>query len=167
MKKLFWLSAISFFISSATILFMPLGSFEPDGNSQLAYSLAGVFWLFLIMGLAFTFPVGRRRKKDKGRRNLYGFTFFRFFSNKPTLFFDAMLIIGIIALVVSLFIIRTLPGWLTLAGTFATVFALEMHGLFNGKNYEWLYGRYGIRIKGKRSRVYNYADELLERLEME
>ena len=139
MKKLFWLSAASFFISSATILFMPLGSFEPEGNSVLAYFLAGAFWLFLLMGFAFLFPISRRRKKNKDNRSLRGFTYFRFFSSKPALFFDTMLIIGIITLIVSLFIVRTLPGWVTLAGTFTTVFALEMHGLFNGKNYQWLY----------------------------
>ena len=164
MKKLFWFSAASFFISSATILFMPLGSFEPDGNNQLAYSLAGVFWLFFVMGIAFMFPIGRQRRKDTSSRYFRGFSRFRFFSNKPALFFDAMLIAGIITLIVSLFIVRTLPGWVTLAGTFVTVFAIEMHGLFNGKNYEWLYGRNKTQKRGNRSassrRLYNPDDFL-------
>ena len=63
-KIMFRLSVLMFFISSVAILFMPLGSFEPDGNILLAYILAG---------------------------------------------------------------------------TFITVFSLEMHCMLNGKNYEWLY----------------------------
>jgi len=100
-KKLFWFSAASFFISSATILFMPLGSFEPDGNSQLAYSLAGIFWLFLILGFVFLLLIGRQRRKDTSSRYFRGFSRFRFFSNKPAVFFDAMLIIRIITLKVN------------------------------------------------------------------
>jgi len=38
-------------------------------------------------------------------------------------------------------IIRTLPEITTLAGTFTTVFSLEMHCMLNGKNYEWLFGK--------------------------
>ena len=63
-KILFWLSVISFFISSATILFMPLGSFEPDGNILLAYILAGLFWFFLILGFVFILFVSKQRNKD-------------------------------------------------------------------------------------------------------
>ena len=138
MKKWFWFSVISFLISSAAILFMPLGSFEPEGNRLLAYSLAGVFWLFFIMGFVFLIPISRQRRSEKQYKYIKGFTFIRFFNNKPAMLFDAMLIISIITLVISLFVARTLPGWVTLAGTFGTVFFLEMHGLFNGKNFEYL-----------------------------
>jgi len=138
-KRWFWFSFTSFFISSAAILLMPYGSFEPDGNRQLAFSLAGVFWLFFVLGFLFLIPIGKQRRND--RRYLYysGFPFFRFFSNKPAVFFDVLLIAGIVTLAVSLFVIRTLPGWVTLTGTFATVLSLKMHGLFNGKNYSYLY----------------------------
>ena len=139
-KILFIFSVISFFISSATILFMPLGSFEPDGDILLAYILAAAFWTFLLLGVVFILIAGRQRKKDIlfAITKADGIVFLRFFKNKLALVFDVLLIAGIVSLVVSLLIIRTLPSWLTLAGTFITVFSLEMHALLNGKNYEWL-----------------------------
>jgi len=138
-KVLFWLSVVSFFISSATILFMPLGSFEPDGNVILAYILASVFWLFFALGLLFVILLSRCRRKDITSARMSGIVFLRFFKNTFATVFDLLLFVGTITLVLSLLIIRTLPSEVILAGTFITVLTLEMHGLFNGKNYEWLY----------------------------
>ena len=138
-KRLLNLSIISLFISSVTILFMPLGSFEPDGNIFLAYFLATVFWVFLLLGIVFILIVGKKRRENSRLAKTGGIVFLRFFKNKPAVVFDVLLIAGIFSLIVSLLIIRTLPSWLTLAGTFTTVFSLEMHALLNGKNFEWLY----------------------------
>jgi len=138
-KAFFWLSVISFFISSATILFMPLGSFETDGNVVLAYFLAAAFWVFFALGFLFILLLNWQRKRDILFARMDGIIYFRFFKNKISIAFDLLLIIGIITLALSLIIIPTLPAATTLIGTFITVFSLEMHGLFNGKNYEWLY----------------------------
>ena len=132
------LSIASFFISSAAILLMPLSSFEQDGNVVLAYILAITFWVFLMLGIVFILILGKKRKKDTMFTDTGGIVFLRFFKNKPATVFNVLLIVGILSLVVSLLIIRTLPSWLTLAGTFTTVFSMEMHALLNGKNYEWL-----------------------------
>jgi len=137
-KVLFTLSVISFFASSATILFMPFGSFEPDGNVILAYTLAITFWLFLALGLFFVLLLSRQRYKDIRFARMDGIMFLRFFKNKLAVVFDLLLIAGIFTLFISLIINRTLPAGVTLAGTFITVLSLEMHGIFNGKNYEWL-----------------------------
>ena len=140
-KIVFWLSILMYFISSLTILFMPFGSFEPDGNILLAYILAGVFWLFFILGIVFFLILNRLRKKDITFARTGAIGLLRFFRNIPAGVFDTLLIIGIAALIVSLLIIRTLPEITTLAGTFTTVFSLEMHCMLNGKNYEWLFGK--------------------------
>jgi len=118
---------------------MPLGSFEPDGNVILAYSLAILFWLFLALGFFFVRLLGRWRVKNTKSAPIGGILFLRFFKNRISIVFDLLLIVGIITLVTSMTLIRTLPAAVTLAGTFTTVLSLEMHGLFNGKNYEWLY----------------------------
>jgi len=137
-KVPFIMSVISFFLSSATILFMPLGSFEPEGNNLLAYVLAIAFWAFLLLGIVFILITDKKRRKHPLSGRPGGVIFLRFFKNKPAIIFDVLLIAGILSLIISLLIIRTFPSWLTLAGTFITVFSLEMHALFNGKNYEWL-----------------------------
>ena len=148
-KVLFILSIVSFFISSATILFMPFASFEQDGNVYPAYFLATAFWAFLALGIVFSLIIVKQRKKDilfsitgKG-----GVVFLRFFKNIPAIFFDVLLIAGTLSLVVSLLIVPTLPSWMTLAGTFITVFSLEMHALLNGKNYKWLFAKHDPEYK--------------------
>ena len=119
---------------------MPYVSFDSAENSYLAYILAGAFWLFFISGFLCLIPVSAHRKWDKKIKKKKGVAFFRFFRNKPAVIFDVLMISGIITLILSVLIIRTAPGWVTLAGTFTTVLSLEMHGLFNGRNYEYLYG---------------------------
>jgi len=136
---MFWLSIISFFISSATILLMQLGSFEPDGNVLLAYILAGTFWLFLILGVVFFLILNRQRKRTVKFARVNGIGLLRFFQNIPAGIFDILLIIGVASLIISLNFIRTLPDILTLIATFITVFSLEMHCMLNGKNYKWLF----------------------------
>ena len=143
-KVLFIFSIVSFLISSASILFMPYGSFEQDGVVLLAYILAAAFWAFLLLGIVFTLIIGKQRRRDLLFTNTGGILFLRFFKNIPAAIFDVLLIIGILSLVISLLIIRTLPSWLTLVGTFLTVFSLEMHTLLSGKNYEWLSKEYNI-----------------------
>ena len=136
-KTPFYISVVSFFISSMTIWFMPFGSFEQDGKQTLAFILAAVFWLFFISGFVFMLPISKQRKRDRSFKSKSGIALLRFFSNKPALVFDALLIAGIFVLLLT-FIFRTMPGWITLAATFTAVFSLEMHGLFNGRNYEYM-----------------------------
>jgi len=91
------------------------------------------------LGIVFFLILNRLRKKDItfARKGTIGL--FRFFGNVPARVFDTLLIIGVTALIVSLLLIRTLPEIIILAGTFITVFSLEMHCMLNGKNYKWLY----------------------------
>ena len=134
-KRPFHLSIIFFFISSMTIWFMPLAS--RDGISALLYVLASIFWMFIILGFLVMRPVSRRRKNDKKYRQKARIPLLQFFSNKPALIFDALLIVGLIVILLS-FLIRTLPEWVTLPAVFLFVFSLEMHGLFNSRNYEYM-----------------------------
>ena len=139
MKKItpLYPSIFSFFISSMTVWFMPLGSFEQDGKQTLAYILAAAFWLFFVLGFVFLHPVSKQRKKDRKYKGKNGIALLRFFSNKPAQVFDALLIVGIFTLILT-FVIPSLPGWVTLAATFTALFSAEMHGVFNGKNYAYL-----------------------------
>ena len=132
-----YLSVISFFISSMTVWFMPYGSFQQDGNQTLAYILAAAFWLFFVLGFVFLRPVSRQRKKDRKYKSNGGIALLRFFSNKSALIFDALLIAGIFTLILT-FVIPTLPGWITTAAIFTALFSAEMHGVFNGRNYEYI-----------------------------
>jgi len=83
--------------------------------------------------------VGNRRRDDINQTDERGIVLLRFFRNKPAVVSNIAMIIGIIMLALS-FIVNTYPQWLTTAGIFISVFSLEMHCVFNGRSYEYLYG---------------------------
>ena len=137
-KSPLYLSIASFFISSMTIWFTSLGvTLSAGGNRTLLYIFAVTFWLFFILGFVFLRPIGKQRKKDRQYKGKSGIGLLRFFSNKPALVFDSLLIAGALALILA-FIFPKLPGWMITAATFTLVFSAEMHGIFNGNNYEYL-----------------------------
>lgn len=136
-KKLFCLSIVSFLFSSITIWLMPLTSFEREGTKVFAYLLAVAFWVFLILGFVFQHLIGRRRKRDDTFIKQDRTTLLGFFSNWPSRIFDSLLIAGAAALFFT-FLFPALPGWVTQTAIFMTVFSLEMHGVFGGRNYAYL-----------------------------
>ena len=135
MKSLkFWLycSLISFLLSSLTIWFMPYVSFGE--NSALAFTIAAAFWLFMVGGFIFLSPINQLRREEKeftSKKNIL-----HFFSNKPAIIFDILIIIGL-GIIILAFLID-MPDWFMSSGLFTFLFSLEMHGLFNGKNYEYV-----------------------------
>ena len=132
-----YLSIASFFLSSMTVWFTSFGvTFAADGNPTLLYILAVSFWLFFILGFVFLRPISKQRKQDRTFKSKSGIGLFRFFSNKPAIVFDALLIAGALALILS-FIFPAMPEWMITAATFTLVFSAEMHGVFNGSNYEY------------------------------
>ena len=141
MRKYLYYSIISFFTSSMTVWFMP-GASAGESNSAL-YVLAGVFWLGFIAGIVFLLPINKGRKADKKYREKQGLPpLLRFFSNKPALVFDVLMIVGVVTICLA-FVIRSMPEWVLLAATFTAVFSVEMHGVFNGRGYLWLCVRSG------------------------
>ena len=125
MKKWLVLSVLSFFLSAMTIWFMPYES--------LKIILGGVFWAGFFMGLLFQLPISKARKADKKHAKKRRLAF----SNKPAIFFDVLLILSSAAVYASL-TTTGLPQLFSFGSMFALVFSLEMHGLFNGKNYQYL-----------------------------
>ena len=119
-----------------TVWFMPMASFEQEESITLAYILAAVFWLGLILGVVFHLLVSRDRKRDINYKSEKGLPLLRFFSNRPANVFDALLIAGVVTLASSFFI-SSFPQWLTTTAIFASAFGFEMHGVFNSKNYKY------------------------------
>jgi len=131
----FTLSVFFFFISTAMIWFIPLASFEGDtGRRAIAYTIGVVFWLGLILGFFFLFLINRERKKGRYRK---GLPFIWFFQNPVAIVFDVLLVLSTIGLFLVLFI-QGINQWISAAIIFAFVFSLEMHGMFNGKNFKYI-----------------------------
>lgn len=68
--KLFnYISAVCFFISSSTLLFIPLLNLE-NGFPVLAYFLAGAFWSLLLLGIALQIFLIKKTRKIKSYKSL-------------------------------------------------------------------------------------------------
>jgi len=132
MKKWLYLSVLSFFLSSMTIWLM--------SHKSLQIALGIMFWLGLIAGFLFLIPISKARKSDQ----MYAMyieknapKFFRLFSNTPAIVADVMFMVSLVGIVVALNI-NDSPPWLEFGSAFGCVFSLEMHGIFNGRNYAYL-----------------------------
>ena len=135
-----YLSIGSFFVSSATILLMQRVSFAENAEEwqrTLGGILGALFWLGFIAGFIFQIPITRARKKDESFKGGKGISFFSFFSNNTAIVFDVSLMICALLSFVT-FAVPTLSQGLAFMSLFGLVFSIEMHGIFNGKNYEWL-----------------------------
>ena len=154
-RKRIWflISLIGFFLSSMTIWFIPVVSFDGERWQRiLGYVLGGTFWFGLVLGITFLILLNRMRKKGKHNKR---FPFIKFFGNKVALVFDILLIIGFIGIFLVLFV-KGLNQWLSAGIVFTFVFSLEMHGMFNGENYkfvsskEFLSKRNSYRVPSKK-----------------
>jgi len=142
----FFFSIIGFFISSATVWFIPLVSFDGELWQRIAaYILGASFWLGLIAGFAFLVILNLMRRKEKHRASI---PFIWFFRNKIALVFDIALVIGLAGVIVMLFV-DGLNQWMSAGILFTFIFSLEMHGMFNGENYKFVSGKKKILYKIK------------------
>jgi hypothetical protein len=129
MKKHLYLSVISFFLSSVTIWFMP--------HESIRLILGIVFWIGLVAGFLFQIPITKARKADRKYKERHGIALFRFFSNKAAIVFDLALVISAVVAIAGV-LVTEIPDIVAFGGVFGFVFSLEMHGVFNGRNYAWL-----------------------------
>ncbi|MEE0060614.1 MAG: hypothetical protein UE295_07295 [Acutalibacteraceae bacterium] len=69
LKLLNYISAVSFFISSSTLLFIPMLNLEND-FPVIAYFLAGTFWGLLLLGIILQIFLTKKTRKIKTRKSL-------------------------------------------------------------------------------------------------
>ena len=135
-KRLCFLFSIAgFFISSATVWFIPLASFEGQVWQRIiAYILGSIFWTGLIAGIVFLSILNQIRKKN---RHIKAIPFVRFFSNRIALVFDIAAIVSFAGIFFVLFF-NGLNQWISAGIIFTFAFSLEMHGMFNGENFKYI-----------------------------
>jgi sterol desaturase/sphingolipid hydroxylase (fatty acid hydroxylase superfamily) len=118
--------------------YVSLGESPESWQHTLGFVLGVVFWLGILGGVLFMRPISKKRKSDveynKIERKI---TFFRFFRNKPAILSDVLLIISVVV-VIAMFIAPTPPQIVLYRSIFGLVFSVEMHDVFNGRNYEYL-----------------------------
>lgn len=137
-KKTFLLAAVCMMISSLSVLGMPFVDFESGGAAQLAgYAMGLVFWLFLAAGFVFyrlTYKtLGKSvRISDKERPAIL-----KFFSNRPAIAADVLLIVSIVW---NVFSAAGMIKMQLLNAVFASLIfiAFHMHYMLNGKAFEYM-----------------------------
>lgn len=134
-KKLILIQIISFFISSVSMCFMPLGSYY-DGKLQkgIAMILGVIFWIFLIAGFVLNIVI-RKTDKDKNVKGRCGII--RLFQNKYAKIADVILIISFIVSVITIVSKSTI--YLGAVVLFVFVFSFEMHCILNGKYFNVIF----------------------------
>jgi len=106
-------------------------------NESIRLMLGIIFWIGLIAGFLFQIPISNKRKADRKHKERHGVAFFRFFSNKAAIVFDLALVISAVVAIIRV-LVTEIPDIVAFGGVFGFVFSLEMHGVFNGRNYAWL-----------------------------
>lgn len=134
LRILLYFSIGSFLLSSLMIWFMPFSSFEVGEEKSFAYTIAIFFWLFMFIGFIFLYLINAKREKAKFKSNK---NFLSFFSNKPVTIFDSLIVVALIMFALGA-VIKTIPNMWISAALFTIIFSLEMHGIFAGKNYEYI-----------------------------
>lgn len=122
-SKLFLLCTVCFFISSLTVFFIP--AFPRDSNVTGANILAGIFWIFLIGGIALAVILLKNTKKSTK-----GLHVFRFFKSKPAIITDTILVISAAAFVL-LNVLDVRSEILQEITVFLLLFSIEMHCVLN------------------------------------
>lgn len=145
MKKLFFISVISILFVSLSIVFMPFASEQKFYNFMLpVYIVGGTFWGFILIGYGSLLILNHLRKKklkaldvktdEKNRPGI-----FCVWTNLPAKIFDTLTVISLVGIIIALikFPTETQMIFVLIAIFF---FSVNMHGLFNGKNYIFLKG---------------------------
>ena len=143
MKKLFFISVFSILCVSLSIAFMPFASEQKFNNFMVpVYVVGGIFWGFIFISYGSLLILNHARKKhlkaydsttDTKRRP----GIFCIWTNLPAKVFDTLMIISLLG---GIFTLMKFPTETQLIFILIAVFffSVNMHGLFNGKNYRFI-----------------------------
>lgn len=134
-RKWLYISVLSSFIYSGTILLMPLASDNSNSNNKVSIMIVGfVFWTFFILTYLSLFFAKKKAKNNKVKPESQNIGLLKFFSNRLATIVDCVLIMSVIAFIISLFLPYSL-SWLVYIILSILVLTLNLHSIFNGKIY--------------------------------
>lgn len=137
---------ISLFLSSSIGLFLSQFIIKSSGqtNRLIAVISGTLFWIGLILAIIFSLYLN---KITINKNNDNKIALIKFFSNKPAIVFDVLLIVSFIAFVICMIVNRMSNIAITIFCIF--IFSLEMHCVFNGKNYKYIISKLEEKKDGK------------------
>ena len=133
-NRLLYAQIAAFGASSLALAFAGLTNDVTRGGRIGNVFIGIVFWLGLAGGIVLSVLLSKQRKAagaDEGKIGIINF-----FSNKPAIVFDCLMIVSCIASIVFLVLqSQIFIGYISIALFF---FSLEMHCVLNGKNYKYI-----------------------------
>lgn len=137
---------ISLFLSSSIGLFLSQFIIKSGGqtNRLIAVISGTLFWIGLILAIIFSLFLNKITINKNNDNNI---ALIKFFSNKPAIVFDILLIVSLIAFVICLIVNRMSNIATIIFSIF--IFSFEMHCIFNGKNYKFIISRLEEKKDGK------------------
>ena len=134
-----WLGVTLFLfaVSSSAPLFIPVTQQYSGAQAWQNYLVGGLFWGGLLLGIGGTLALSISRKRhSKAEEEKKGGlpSFLHFFSNIPACAADIVFFLAVIALTLCSLIQGATP-MLSYVLMALTLFALECHCVFNGKNF--------------------------------
>lgn len=112
-----YISTVCFFLSSATLLFIPLLNLD-HGFSNFAYCLAGLFWIFLLLGMALQVFLHIKTRKMTSRKLL----------KSQKIFIVGVLVVSVIMLFFVLAFLKENPVALPI-NLFALLISIESYSV--------------------------------------
>ena len=133
MTLLFWLSVVAMCVGSFSLSFIPIAI----ASNTLMLGIA--FWIFHIAAYVLLLFVGRIRKeilssRKSRRRAITGWGIVSFLKTGLGTLFDVLTVIFFVLLVVLGMLGMDYEWWYYLLISSALL-SLQLHGMFNGKNY--------------------------------
>lgn len=137
---------ISLFLSSSIGLFLSQFIIKSSGqtNRLIAVISGTLFWIGLILAIIFSLYLN---KITINKNNDNKIVLIKFFSNKPAIVFDVLLIVSFIAFVICMIVNRM--SNIAIIIFCILIFSLEMHCVFNGKNYKYIISKLEEKKDGK------------------
>lgn len=130
-------------ISALALLCIPFVNVNSNGiNGAFGYVVAVLFWLGIILETVFFAKLNHKRKQTKLQtkddkataKAKHRCGLVSFFSNTKAVVFDILLLVAIVFIAI-IIIFKILNVWVVMSSLAVGYFSLQMHCLFNGKNY--------------------------------
>lgn len=142
-------SIIGFLLFSVSFLLMPVETDDAmQGPNAITIAAGLMFWLGLLVGIITQISLSSRRKKwfarNRVRLPLAKLGLISFFKNKIAIAFDALLVLSLIGLIVSVVITKA-TGYVCYIFIALTSFSFCAHCIFNGKNYYFIENKENIK----------------------
>jgi hypothetical protein len=128
---------------------MPFAGRESIDGNQTPFLILGIsFWTTFLSSYIILFIINHKRKKKvETTHNIKNIGFFKINSNRFALIFDVIMVFSLIPIIIMLFVAQS--NTLLYIFSFIFVFSIQMHGVFNGQNFKYIFSELENRRKNK------------------